>query len=290
MKQHDAEKFDTASMESLNTSINREVNFAANLRHICDQRGSISQICRKIQINRQQFNKYLAGRHLPSSANIKVIADHFGLDPELLFAPSDDFRSLIDGNFFNIFRRLRAQPQVQSFLSAVMTNSDSTEKSSIGIYDRYQFSSIYPRNILRASFCIYQGKDLLQHVYVEHFPSLDDLNKTAYSFRYHGFVIPIKGRFFTVDFETAQKNEMTFGIYSAVQRSSKKFMMGVTCGIAATMLRQPYATRIALHFRRPGLLKREDICRSTILDINDPSIPREVRNYLGDSPDMLLPT
>lgn len=277
-------------MEQTNTSKDREANFAANLRHICGQRGSISHICRKIQINRQQFNKYLAGRHLPSSANIRVIADHFGLDPDLLFAPSEEFRSLIDGNFFNVFRRLRAEPEVQKFLSAVMSFPDSTELSLVGVYDRYQFSSIYPRKILRASFCIYRGNDLMQHVYVEHFPSLDAVNKTAYTFRYHGFAIPIKDRLFTVDFETAQQNEMTFGIYSSVQRSSRRFMMGITCGIAATMLRQPFATRLALHYRRPGLLKREDLNRATILDMNEPSIPREVREYLGDSPDMLLPT
>ena len=33
--------------------------FAANLRTLCDQQGSIAGLCRKINVNRQQFNKYL---------------------------------------------------------------------------------------------------------------------------------------------------------------------------------------------------------------------------------------
>lgn len=264
--------------------------FAANLRYLCDQRGSISQICRKMQINRQQFNKYLSGRHMPSSANVRSIADHFSLNPEVLCSPHAEFRSLIDGNFFDAFNRLRAAPQVQAFLSTVMSAPGTLEQSLVGIYDRYQFSSIYPRRILRASLCIYAGQDLLQHTYVEHFPSHDDPKKTAYTFKYHGFVLPIENRVFTVDFETVQRNEMTFGIYSMVQRSAKRFMFGITSGIAATMFRQPFSTRIALHYRRPGLLGRADLAGTTALDMNDDSIPREVREYLGDTPDMIKPS
>lgn len=276
-------------METESKLDRRQADFSANLRHLCDQQGSISHICRKIQINRQQFNKYLAGRHLPSTANIRAIADHFGLSPELLFSPQEEFRTLIDGNFFDAFNRMRAQPEVTSFLSTVMSTSESVEDSLLGVYDRYHFSSIYPRRILRASFCIYRGPDLLQHVYVEHFPNPDDKDKTAYRFKYQGFVLPIAGRIFTVDFEALQRNEMTFGIFSPVQRNTKSLMFGITSGIAATMYRQPFSTRLALHYRRPGLLSRDDLAQTTALDFNDPEIPREVREYLGDEPDMILP-
>lgn len=93
-----------------------------------------------------------------------------------------------------------------------------------------------------------------------------------------------------MDFETAQRNEMTFGIFTSVQRNSKRFMMGITTGIAATLFRQPFSTRLALHYRGPGLLKRDDLARTTTLDMNDASIPKEVRAYLGDTPDMILPS
>jgi hypothetical protein len=131
----------------------------------------------------------------------------------------------------------------------------------------------FPRSILGAS----------------RFPSYDNPQVTAYTFRYDGFVLPIEGRIFTIDFETVQRNEMTFGILSAVQRSSKKFMFGITAGIAATMFRQPFSTRLALHYRRPGLLTKKELEETTTLDMNDPGIPREVREYLGDAPDMIMP-
>jgi transcriptional regulator with XRE-family HTH domain len=265
-------------------------DFAANLRYLCDQRGSVSQVCRKAKINRQQFNKYLSGRHVPSPANVRIIADHFGLTPELMFSEHLDFRALIDGNFFDTFSRLRQQPQVQAFISTLMGNAESVEDSLLGVYDRYHYSSIYPRKILRAAFCIYRGPVLLQHAYVERFPNYDRPGQTAYTFKYHGFVAPIEGRIFTVDFESAQRNEMTFGILSVVQRNSKRFMCGITSGIAATMFRQPFSTRVALHFRHEGILTKDDLRNATTLDMNDLSIPREVREYLGDKPDMIIPS
>lgn len=267
----------------------RIADFAANLRYLCDQRGSVSHVCRKAKINRQQFNKYLSGRHLPSPANVRIISDHFGLNPELMFSDHTDFRALIDGNFFEAFARLRQQAKVQGFLSTLMGTPEHAENSLLGVYDRYQYSSIYPRRILRATFCIYRGTDFLQHCYVERFPNPDNPKQIAYTFKYHGYVAMIENRIFTLDFESGQKNEMTFGILSVVQRNSKRFMCGITSGIAATMFRQPFATRVALHFRRDGLLRKDDVKRATTLDMNDPSIPREVREYLGDKPDMIIP-
>ena len=41
-------------------------NFSINLRIICDQQISVAHICRKMEINRQQFNKYLSGQIYPS--------------------------------------------------------------------------------------------------------------------------------------------------------------------------------------------------------------------------------
>ena len=47
---------------------------ADNLRQLCRQRRSTSEVCRAIGINRQQFNKYLSGAAVPSSFNLARIA------------------------------------------------------------------------------------------------------------------------------------------------------------------------------------------------------------------------
>lgn len=267
----------------------RMARLAANLRLLCDRQGSISQVCRKLGINRQQFNKYLSGQHLPSPANIRLIADHFGLGPEVLFSEPERFRALVDGNFFAVMDHLRHAPQVARFLDTVMVSTRIEMGEHVGCYDRYQYSSIYSHKILRSAFCIYRNGDFLNHYYVERFPSHDDPSRTAYIFKYHGFTFPVEDRVFTIDFESVQRNEFTFGIFSNVQRSAKRFMFGIISGVAATMFRQPFATRAVLHYRRPGLLTRTELHATATLDMNDPSIPREARDYLGESPDMIKP-
>ena len=262
--------------------------FSANLRTLCEQHGSVAAVCRKINVNRQQFNKYLSGAHVPSAANLRIIANYFGLSVPILFADPDEFRTLVEGNFFHAMATARQMPEFSRFVSDMIVENNSADHDDIvGVYDRYQFSSIYKGFVLRSAFCIYRNKEFLQHYYVERFPSFDNPKKTEYVFKYYGFCFPVADRLFTADFEGIQSNELTFGVYAQVKRNAKRFMFGISSGIAATVFRQPYSTKVALHYRGPGLLRRDHLKDLTVLDRHDPAIPREALQYLGDGSDMI---
>lgn len=262
--------------------------FAANLRTLCGQHGSVAAVCRKINVNRQQFNKYLSGAHVPSAANLRIIANYFWLSVPMLFADPDEFRTLVEGNFFHAMATARQMPEFTRFVSdMIVENNRADHDDIVGVYDRYQFSSIYKGFVLRSAFCIYRNNEFLQHYYVERFPSFDNPKKTEYVFKYYGFCFPVADRLFTADFEGIQSNELTFGVYAQVKRNAKRFMFGISSGIAATVFRQPYSTKVALHYRGPGLLGRDQLKDLTVLDRNDPAIPREALQYLGDGSDMI---
>ena len=265
----------------------RIAEFSANLRLLCNREGSISQVCRKIGVNRQQFNKYLSGLHLPSPRNLRLIANYFGVSVQVIFSDPEEFAMLLEGNVFNAIENLRNRPEVKSFIETLLIASKVEDGEYVGVYDRYQYSSIYKGKILRSAFCIYKNGDFLQHYYIERFPSYDSPNTIDYVFKYHGFVLPLADRLFTIDFESMQRTEMTFGAFASIQRNAKKFMFGVGSGIAATMFRQPYSTKVALHYRGPGLIARSHLGRLTTLDRTDPSIPREALQFLGDGSDMV---
>jgi hypothetical protein len=55
--------------------------FSINLRHACSMRKSVSEICRQLGINRQQFNRYVNGEAAPSPHNLARIAAFFGVRP-----------------------------------------------------------------------------------------------------------------------------------------------------------------------------------------------------------------
>ncbi|ACE94865.1 UNVERIFIED_ORG: transcriptional regulator with XRE-family HTH domain [Rhizobium esperanzae] len=271
----------------MNYMMDDPASFAANLRTLCDRQGSVAAVCRKIKVNRQQFNKYLSGAHLPAAANMRIIANYFGLSVPILFSDPEEFRTLVDGNFFHAMSAVRQLPEFARFVSAMLVENSVPDSDLVGVYDRYQFSSIYKGFVLKSAFCIYRANQFLQHYYVERFPSFDDPKKMEYVFKYYGFCFPVADRLFTADFEGIQSNELTFGVYAQVKRNSKKFMFGISSGIAATVFRQPYSTKVALHYRGPGLLKREQLKGITVMDKNDPAIPREALQYLGDGSDMI---
>ena len=56
--------------------------WAENLRYLCGFYPSISEVCRRLAINRQQFNKYLSGQVRPSRHNRRRMADFFGIQPD----------------------------------------------------------------------------------------------------------------------------------------------------------------------------------------------------------------
>lgn len=54
-------------------------DFASALRSHCARKGSIAQLCKATGINRQQFNKYLAGQILPGARNMRKICTYLGV-------------------------------------------------------------------------------------------------------------------------------------------------------------------------------------------------------------------
>lgn len=59
--------------------------FAENLRQECKRYPSIAEVCRGTGINRQQFNKYLAGQILPNKQTLRKLCSFFKIDEVQLF-------------------------------------------------------------------------------------------------------------------------------------------------------------------------------------------------------------
>ncbi|PZF77791.1 hypothetical protein DK847_05005 [Aestuariivirga litoralis] len=61
-------------------------DFASALRHHCARKGTIAQLCKATGINRQQFNKYLAGQILPGARTMRKICAYLGVTEEQLLS------------------------------------------------------------------------------------------------------------------------------------------------------------------------------------------------------------
>ena len=255
-------------------------NFQSNLRLMCENTGSISEACRRIGISRTQMNKYLSGIHLPSQRNIERIAHFFKVDESELFLPSSQMAQRLSSFDYNITKGLRTS---QRFINFGQQHAAAIRKISeyYGVYERYHYSSIYSGRVLRSIVCIFPRDGMPHHYYVERFPSYDDPGKSDYTFKYHGLTTMLGERLIMVDFETIQRNEMTYAILVPSHRNKMQFLFGITTGIAATLHREPFSTRVALHRRDSGLIKKSHLKRARTLHPDDASIPFEIKEHLG---------
>src|SRR5690606_3569110 len=67
----------------------------SKLKLLCSHYRSIAEVCRKLVINRGQFNKYLSGESRPTAHNLKRICYFFGVEAYELGLPSEQFAQLI---------------------------------------------------------------------------------------------------------------------------------------------------------------------------------------------------
>ncbi|TIO37499.1 MAG: XRE family transcriptional regulator, partial [Mesorhizobium sp.] len=78
---------------------------------------------------------YLSGAHVPSSANLRTIANFFGLSVPILFSNPEEFRTLIDGNFFHAMSTARHLPEFVNFLSNIVFDGSVQDSEILGVYD-----------------------------------------------------------------------------------------------------------------------------------------------------------
>lgn len=70
--------------------------FGANLRQLARDYPSVASLCRDLEINRTQFNRYLSGESFPRPDVLHRICNFFGVDARILLEPVADLS--IDGH------------------------------------------------------------------------------------------------------------------------------------------------------------------------------------------------
>lgn len=66
--------------------------FARNLRELMSDQPSISAVCRALDVNRTQFNRYLTGESHPRPEVLAKICDFFDYDARILLTPLAEIR------------------------------------------------------------------------------------------------------------------------------------------------------------------------------------------------------
>ena len=251
-----------------------------NIRKLVRSRGNVSAICRRLGINRQQFNKYLTGQHLPSQTNLNAICDYFEIGFSDIIAPGMTIPERRHPSEFLAGYKVFEDAEL---LQSVIRGSESDRlEQFVGTYFKYHYSSIYRGDIVRAVTSVYPiDETVFGYTNLERFPNKDDPAKHDYVFKYHGFVFMLGGRLFMADLEKLQKNEITFSIYAPIERRPIRFFLGVTSGVASNLYRSPYTSKSVLEFRSASKAIKSDWVSATVLPPDDARLPAEAMEYLN---------
>lgn len=119
-------------------------NLAFNLARLCKREASIAAVCRGTKINRQQFNRYLAGQSVPSASNRRKICRYFKVSETELFRSPGAARALTGPDL--TIGNQRRPPWSHNDVGAVLKllYSDSRPSIAPGIYTAH-FSQLRER-------------------------------------------------------------------------------------------------------------------------------------------------
>ncbi|MDA7965453.1 helix-turn-helix transcriptional regulator [Ruegeria sp.] len=248
-------------------------SFSANLRSLCAEYGSISQICRDMGLNRQQFNRYLNGTSMPSAHNLRRIARHFDLTEEQLFAPADAFESTLR----------RTQPQTdetpsEAFLAPFRGQYKNLSRY-LGYYHSYFCTPSWEGRIFCALIRIAEKDGLITVSSRENATSRDkSLRQIS---RYEGLATMRGNRIFVTEHECTREGSIAQTTLYSAHRQQLKYLRGMTMGVAWRPYPHPYATKTIWKRLDERVSARHALSACGIYSEQSTKIDPTVRKYLA---------
>ncbi|MER9405154.1 helix-turn-helix domain-containing protein [Mesorhizobium caraganae] len=248
-------------------------NFSSNLKLACSTHRSVSDLCRTIGINRQQFNRYLNAGTLPSAHNLLTIAAAFGLEPADFDLPPGVFRSKLGER--------RRHADLTGPLADAFPGDLHALEPYLGFYQAWHTSLSWPDRIVCA--CAHLRENGGQ-VLVSTLERIEDTeNGIVQRSRYVGLAAYRHERIFLT--ELTRGEAPTFGqtILMPFETYQRRYLRGITMGISWRANNLPYATRTVWHYLGKRVNKRSLISRCGIYAPNSSALPPAVLSFLTEA-------
>jgi len=262
-----------------------EDHFRQNLLLLCSYFPSISEVCRRLGINRAQFNKYLSGSVRPSRSNLRKIYDFFGVEEYEIFLPKEQFAKLIQLRPTNSFPRSSADLGISNAIDHLQNVSRQNElKPYLGYYYEYYYSMSEPGKILKSLVHVVQRDNAVVYERMERLEPVGCSGSRARC-RYHGHALFLKDRLFLTDYETLTSTEVSHTILFANYKLVVDRMDGLKLGIAATGKRVPAASRVTWEYLGKNVDPRRAYRKTGFMDPDDPSLDADIHARIKNTTD-----
>ncbi len=254
----------------MQNSARQAENFSRNLHFLCAQKTSVSQVCREIEINRQQFDRYMKGRAFPSAHNLRRICDYFGVrEEQLLGDPARLRRSALHEPAPE-----RLGPLEQALLPEA--GEFALLRNYVGLYYYFFLSPNWHGKIQcgLVSFRAQGGRLRSRYLGRVWDP---DYRKIVRS-RFEGHVALRGDRLFILEYASNLPDSFGQTILYAAHQHQSNYITGMCFGIAWPPQRAPFASPVILK-RVPAATQARDAVRNCgLYDAESRALDPFVRN------------
>lgn len=258
---------------------------ASNLKLLCSRESSVSSLCRKLAINRQQFARYLSGQVRPSAHNQEKIEGYFGLEPGALHLSSERFSGLYGRrSSFGEFGG-----NMPSGLAETLDSDIRRLRPYLGFYHAYFYSFGWQGMIMKTLVWLYEKDGQAHSKSIERMR--DPVSGHRFVFKYNGLVTIKAERLFIVENATLSAREMALTILFGTYRSQATRLSGLTMGSSSASRRDPSVARVVYNKVNAGVNARKALKACGLFLPNSRDIPSDIKplllNQLAPGKDVL---
>jgi transcriptional regulator with XRE-family HTH domain len=259
--------------------------FSSNLKLLCSHYRSIAEVCRKLALNRAQFNKYLSGQSRPTAYNLKRICDFFGIEDYELSLPSEQFADLIGARRSDPQPRALGDPLLE--LLGPLRQYSGNMARYCGYYFEYANCMSVPGKILLSLVHLREerGSYLFerQERQERQEPDRGSSGKVEdwVHCRYLGVAFNLQDRLFLIDYESLTGNEMTQTILIPSYKSRITRLNGMKTGVSSGDLRTPACTRVVWEYLGTEINRVNAFRQAMLYSPDDPRIDADIRERLA---------
>jgi transcriptional regulator with XRE-family HTH domain len=247
-------------------------DLAENLRLLATSRRSVSELCRELGFNRQQFARYLSGEARPSPHNLKRISEGLSVPAADLLSPHDEFS-----------RRHGRLPQGReglALLDRAFPGDIRRLRPLLGFYHGYFEVPGAPDTLFRSLVSLYEEDGRIHSKSIERRANRDI--STGYLSKYRGLASWLGNCIFVVEFECLSGDSIVETVLFPPYRKTLDVMTGMTFGVTSRVHRQPFASGVMWKFLGASIDFKEALARCGRISLSDRKLDPAVRRFFAE--------
>ncbi|MEL0635956.1 helix-turn-helix transcriptional regulator [Marinomonas sp. TI.3.20] len=256
-------------------------NFSSNLKFLCGFYNSISEVCRLLDINRQQFNRYLSGNSFPSYKNLKKICDFFGVENEEIIEPPTDFKSKVSPPA-HLQSKSAVPEKMAKIVMPLLTNREGRMERYEGYYYRYFYSFGFPGFIFRSFMKIYKSNDIYYMKHIERTSGTNPMLGARLTIKYHGLVFLMADRLFIIESEPELNSTISETILTPSYRPNNPYLSGLMICASSCCAHQPGSAKIVTEYLGKNINVREAMKKCDLFHHSDNRIPKNIKQSIAN--------